>query len=187
MAKRTLPPATWLSPLPAVLVSSRRPGEKPNIITVSWCGIVCSQPPMLSISIRPATHSFGIVSATGEFVVNVPSRAILEQVDRCGTQSGKNVDKFAAIGLTPVPASEVGAPLVAECPVNLECVVRHSLQLGLHRMFVAEIVAAHVDEALLDAEGKILPFETFGYRPDRRVYVDAGVELGGYGFTARKS
>jgi len=156
MAKRALPPATKLFPVPTVLVSCVDAEGNANIITIAWVGVVCSEPPILSVSIRPrGRHSYGIVMATNEFVVNIPPAGKVRETDYCGTVSGKNVDKFEAAGLTALPASSVKAPLIAECPVNLECVVRHRLALGTHDVFLAEVVALHADEEALDSKGRL--------------------------------
>lgn len=128
---------------------------RPNIITLAWVGTVCSSPPMLSISMRPATYSHGLLTRTREFVLNIPGNGLLKVMDTCGSVSGRDVDKFVLTGLTPVPASQVQAPLIGECPVNIECRVQQILNLGLHDMFVSEILAVHVDEAVLDEKGRV--------------------------------
>ena len=129
--------------------------EKPNIITLAWVGTVCSTPPMLSVAIRPSRHSHGLVNAAREFVVNVPRAAQLEEVDLAGVWSGAEHDKFKELGFTARPASRVNAPLIEECPINIECVVRHQLALGAHDLYIAEIVAVQYDEEVLDARGHV--------------------------------
>ncbi len=122
-------PSAALLPTPVVLLSvAGHDKEKPNIMTLAWVGTVCSDPPMLSVAIRPNRHSHGLVNAAREFVVNVPSAAQLEEVDLAGVWSGAEHDKFKELGLTASPASRVDAPLIEECPVNIECVVRHQLE-----------------------------------------------------------
>jgi flavin reductase (DIM6/NTAB) family NADH-FMN oxidoreductase RutF len=184
--KRVFPPKTWLTPLPAVLVSSAGPEGRPNIMTVAWCGIVCSGPPMLGISVRPATHTHGIIQSSGEFAVNVPDAGLVRVVDFCGNVSGRDVDKFALSRLTPFPATRISAPLIAECPVNLECRVTQVLELGLHHLFLAEILAVHADEELLDAEGHLKGFSPLAYRPELRGYAPVGESLGVYGFSGKE-
>jgi len=152
MSKIELPPQTMLIPLPAVLVSCAGEKHEPNIITISWIGIVNSEPPMLSISVASKRYSHSIIKKSGEFVVNLTSEDNLDAVDFCGTKSGKNIDKFKEMNLTLFPAKKVNAPLIAECPINLECRVTESKVLGSHEMFIAEIVAVHADEEYLDAD-----------------------------------
>ena len=184
MSKRMLKPTAALYPVPVVLVTCGR--EKPNIITLAWAGTVCSEPPMLSISVRPSRFSHHIIVQEREFVVNIPSRDLLEATDYCGVVSGSKVDKFAATGLTPLPATKVGAPLIAECPVNIECRVLHMLHLGTHDMFVATIEAVHANEEVLDAKGNIdyALAKPFAYLP--RNYWAIGEEIAKYAFTAKK-
>jgi flavin reductase (DIM6/NTAB) family NADH-FMN oxidoreductase RutF len=166
------------------------PNERPNIITISWIGIVCSEPPMLSISVRKSRFSHDIIKSTGEFVVNITSQKLVEATDICGVVSGRETDKFAVTGLTPSAASKVNVPLIAECPINLECQTRTVLELGSHDMFVAEIVATHIDEAVLDEKGNlnIEKLDPLVYCTKARQYW-AGVTqmVGKYGFTAERS
>lgn len=183
MSKREFPPKTWLTPLPAVLVSSSDSTGKPNIVTVAWCGIVCSKPAMLGISLRPATHSHGIIKASGVFVVNVPGMDLARVVDFCGSVSGREVDKFAAAKLTPLPGTKVSAPLIAQCPLNIECRVTQVLELGLHHLFLAEIIAVHADEEIVDGEGRLKDFFPLAFRPELWGYSSVGEALGGYGFS----
>jgi flavin reductase (DIM6/NTAB) family NADH-FMN oxidoreductase RutF len=154
MSKVELTPQTMLIPLPAVMVTSQIKGQKPNIITISWIGIVNSEPPMLSISIQPKRFSYNIVKETGQFVVNLTGEKNLHAADFCGNRSGREYDKFKELNLTPVPAKFVAAPLIKECPINLECIVKSSMLLGTHEMFVAEIVAVHADGELMDENGR---------------------------------
>jgi flavin reductase (DIM6/NTAB) family NADH-FMN oxidoreductase RutF len=154
MNKVQLKPQCLLIPLPAVLVSCAAEGYKPNIITISWIGIVNSEPPMLSISVTPERHSHAILKKAGEFVVNLTSEDNLMSVDFCGTRSGRDYDKFSEMNLTPVPGSIVSSPLIKECPINLECQVRQTLKPGSHEMFIAEIVMVHADENLLDDKNR---------------------------------
>jgi flavin reductase (DIM6/NTAB) family NADH-FMN oxidoreductase RutF len=154
MKKIQLKPQTMLIPLSAVLVSCAAEGYKPNIITISWIGIVNSEPPMLSISVTPKRHSFDMLKKAGEFVVNLTSEDNLAAVDFCGTRSGREFDKFKMMNLTPLPGKIVSAPLIKECPINLECQVRQTIELGTHEMFISEIVMVHADENLLDDKNR---------------------------------
>ena len=149
MSKVTIKPSTHLYPVPAVMVTCG-PLEKPNIVTLAWVGTVCSDPPMVGISIRPSRYSHGLIKGSGEFAVNLPTADLLRATDYCGTVSGRTVDKFATTGLTPLPAKAIATAIIAECPVNLECEVRQVVTLGSHDLFLGEIVAVQVDEAVLD-------------------------------------
>lgn len=153
--KITRGPSTLLYPAPVLLVSACLPGKPPNVLTVAWAGVLCSDPPTVGVSIRPNRYTYNMIRESGEFVVNVPSADILRQVDRCGVVSGRDVNKFELTGLTPLPASKIGAPLIAECPVNLECRVTQVLSLGSHDLFVGQVVATHLSEEVLDGHGKI--------------------------------
>jgi flavin reductase (DIM6/NTAB) family NADH-FMN oxidoreductase RutF len=174
-------PSTALLPTPVVLLSVTGEADTPNIITLAWVGTVCSAPPMLSVAIRPSRYSHELVNAAREFVVNIPRAAQVEQVDLAGVWSGREHDKFAEIGFTALPATQVAAPLIAECPVNIECVVRHQLALGAHDLYVAEIVATHYDEDVLDSRGRVLTdkIATMAYAEGE--YWSLGERLGGYG------
>jgi len=155
--KKQLAPQTLLYPVPVVLATSGDLGGRKNIITLAWTGVVNSEPPMVSISVRPARYSHDLIAQTGEFVVNIPKADHLEAVKLCGSASGRTTDKFAATGLSAVPATEVRAPLIAECPVNLECRVKQVISLGSHDLFLGEIVAVHVSQEVLDERGQIDP------------------------------
>lgn len=145
-----------LAPVPAVLVSCGGTGGwRPNLITIAWVGSICSDPPMLSVSVRPERYSHEIIGTTKEFVVNIPSVRQAKAVDWCGMVSGRTEEKFAATGLTPGPALKVECPIVLECPLNIECRVQQSLPLGSHTMFLAEVAAVQVSSTLLDAKGRM--------------------------------
>ena len=182
------PGSAQLAPVPAVLVgcgdgSRRNPW---NLITVGWCGMACSDPPQLTIGIRPERFSFGLIRRTGEFTVNLPAKALTADLDYCGVVSGKAVDKFKERNLTPVPGKTVKAPLVGECPVALECRVKEALELGSHWLFIADILAVRVDPGLVDEDGK-LDMEKAGlitYAHGN--YYAVGEELGRFGFSVRK-
>ena len=140
-------------PLPAVLVSCGSL-EKPNIITIAWTGIVNSTPPMTYISVRKSRYSHDLIAESGEFVINLTTEALTFATDYCGVKSGREVDKFTEMKLTPLAAGEVSCPMIAESPINLECKVREVHEYPSHDMFVAEIVAVHVDEELIDEKGR---------------------------------
>ena len=147
------PGSTSLYPVPAVLVSCGL--EMPNIITLAWVGTVCSNPPSVGIGVRPERYSHPLLVESGEFVVNLPSASQVDVVDYCGQVSGRDVDKWAACNLTPAAAGKIRTPYIAECPVALECRVSHHLTLGVHDLFIGEILAVQVDEAVLTAQGKM--------------------------------
>jgi flavin reductase (DIM6/NTAB) family NADH-FMN oxidoreductase RutF len=147
-------PFVALRPVPVVLVSCGR-GEQANIITIAWTGILCSNPPQIGIGVRPDRHSHGLIRQTGEFVVNVPGERLLDEVEYCGFVSGRDAGKFDASGLTPVPGSAIQTPVIAECPINLECKLAHTLPLGSHDLFVGEVVAVQISEELLDERGRV--------------------------------
>jgi len=155
--KKQLTPQTLLYPVRVVLVSCGGLAGPKNIVTLAWAGVVNSTPPMVGIGVRPSRYSHELISQTGEFVVNIPRADQLKAVEVCGSTSGRTSDKFAATGLTAVPAQKVKAPLIAECPVNLECRVQQVVKLPSHDLFLAEIVAVHADETVLDARGRIDP------------------------------
>jgi flavin reductase (DIM6/NTAB) family NADH-FMN oxidoreductase RutF len=155
MSKQLWKPSTILNPVPVVMVSCAGKKGAPNIITIAWTGTINSEPPMLSIAVRPERYSHGIIADRKEFVVNLVTRRLLRAADFCGVRSGRDLDKFAAMGLTAAPASSVEAPLIAESPVNIECRVTKTIPLGSHDLFLAEIVAVNVDEGLLDPKGRL--------------------------------
>ena len=146
MGKQLWKPGNMLYPLPVVMVSLADRDGRPNIITLAWVGTVCTNPPMVSISVRPERYSYPILKETGEFVINLTTKELAFATDYCGVKSGRDVDKFKEMGLTPIPASEVKAPMIKESPVNIECKVRQILPLGSHDMFLADVVAVHADE-----------------------------------------
>ena len=151
--KAIKPGSTALFPVPAVLVSCGI--EKTNIITLAWVGTLCSDPPALGIGVRPERFSHHLIEEAGEFVVNIPRADQVSVVDYCGQVSGRDVDKWTACGLTPAPAHKISTPLIAEFPVALECRVTQRLTLGVHDLFIGEIVAVQADEAVLTDRGHI--------------------------------
>lgn len=154
MKKQVWKGTVLTSPVPPVMVSCGDM-ESSNIVTVAWTGTVNTKPPMTYISLRPSRHSYGIIKEKGEFVINLTPTSLIKKADYCGIYTGKKVNKFEKCGFTKAEATEVSAPLIDECPINLECKVKDIIPLGTHDMFLAEIVAVHVDEALVDGEGKL--------------------------------
>jgi flavin reductase (DIM6/NTAB) family NADH-FMN oxidoreductase RutF len=142
-------------PCPVTLVTCTNAKGRDNIITVSWMGVLCSDPQKIGIGIKTDHYSLGFIVESGEFVVNIPDDKLVEEADYCGIMSGRDVDKFSKTGLTRESAKIVRAPLIKECPVNLECVVREKLELGSHKLYVGEVVVTHVDDSVMDAKGNI--------------------------------
>lgn len=186
ITKQAWEPGTMLFPVPVVMVSCVGNEGKPNICTVAWTGTVCSEPPMLSISVRKARHSHPMIVETQSFVVNIPSPRLIRATDHCGVVSGRDVDKFEMMKLTPGPAKTVKAPIIMECPVNIECVVRQTLELGSHDMFVAEVTAVQVSEHLISPGGRLaLEKEGLAAYAHGGYYV-LGKKLGHFGYSVRK-
>lgn len=142
------------APVPPVMVSCGTPG-KANIITIAWTGTVNTKPPMTYISVRPTRYSYNIIKDSGEFVVNLTTADLVRKADLCGIYTGAKIDKFAKCGLTEGIASAVGAPIITESPINIECRVTQIIPLGSHDMFLAEIVAVDINEDLIDRSGKL--------------------------------
>ena len=176
-----------LYPLPAVMVSCAREGERPNIITLAWAGTVCTNPPMVSVSIRPERYSYDIIRESGEFVMNLTTQRLVRAMDFCGVRSGRDTDKFASCGLTVAAASAVKPPLIAESPVNLECRVRQILELGSHHMFLADVAAVDIDPSLLDEKGALRLDKAGLTTYSHGTYYSLGQALGSFGYSVRKN
>ena len=187
MAKQTWKPGNMLYPVPAVMVSCQREGGKPNIITVAWAGTICSDPAMLSISVRKNRYSYDIIKETKEFVVNLTTKQLCRATDDCGVRSGREVDKFQEMHLTPQPSEKVKAPGIAESPVNIECRVTQVLELGTHDMFLAEVVAVRVDDDYMDEKGRFdlnaADLVTYSHGE----YFTLGKKLGTFGYSVAKN
>jgi flavin reductase (DIM6/NTAB) family NADH-FMN oxidoreductase RutF len=186
MAKRITNKLT-MSPLPAptVLVTVQTEDKGPNIITIAWTGVLCSTPPTVYIGVQPTRYSHSMLKESMEYVINIPSENLAKMTDYCGIVSGKAVNKFEKTGLTPIPASLVKAPLIKECAVNLECKVKDVLNLGSHDIFIAEVVAVHYDEEVLQENGspdieKIKP-----YSCSLGEYRSMGDKLGSMGYSMK--
>lgn len=179
-------PGNMLYPVPAVMVSCQRPGERPNIITVAWAGTVCSDPVMLSISVRKERHSYGILKETGEFVVNLVTKDLVYATDYCGVKSGRDVDKFTEMKLTPQKSVHIGAPGIQESPVNLECRVIQVLELGSHDLFLAQVLGVTVDKSYMDENGKFHLNDTGLVAYSHGEYFQLGEKLGKFGYSVQK-
>lgn len=183
MAKKVYlsPSVEFLYPAPTLLVTCASGGEGANIITIAWAGVSCSEPPMLSISVRPERHSHHLILSSREFGVNVPKKGDLEKVDFCGVTSGKKVDKFDRCGFTPFQGKVIRTPLIRECPVNLECRVVHTLELGTHTLFLGKVEAVHLDEVLFNREElDMRGADPIVYLPPTAEYASLGEFLGRY-------
>ena len=186
MEKRQFKPGNMLYPVPAVLVTAADREGNSNIFTVAWAGTICTNPPMLSISVRPERYSHKLIKESGEFVVNLPTESLVKAIDWCGVKSGRDVDKFAAMHLTAAPAAKVGTVLLEESPVNLECKVTQVIPLGSHDLFLAECVAVDVDEKLLDENGKLCLNKAKLIVYSHGDYLALGRKLGSFGYSVRK-
>jgi flavin reductase (DIM6/NTAB) family NADH-FMN oxidoreductase RutF len=185
MAKMVRKATTALYPLPAVLVSCGT-GGRANIITLAWAGTLCSNPPQVGLSVRPSRHSHGLIRDVGEFVVNLPRADQVRLVDHCGVVSGRDEDKWAACGFTPIPGAEVAVPLIAECPVNIECRLRQTISLGSHDFFIGEVVTTQMDEGVLDDAGRLDVAKAHPFAYLNGDYRRVGELLGTFGFSKRR-
>lgn len=174
-----------LSPVPPAMVSCSD-GEKDNIITIAWTGIVNTIPPKTYISVRPSRYSYEMIKNSGEFVINLTTSALVRSADWCGVYTGAKVDKFKRCGLTKEPASEVSCPMIAESPLSLECRVTDIIPLGSHHMFLADIVAVDVDESLLDEKGKLRLDKAGLAAYAHGDYFELGKRIGNFGFSVKK-
>ncbi|MBR5279345.1 MAG: flavin reductase family protein [Clostridia bacterium] len=180
--KQALKPSTFLSPVPAVMVTCGDP-EKPNIITLAWAGTVNSEPPMLSISVRKSRYSHGLIKKTGTFGVNLVSQGLCWETDFCGVKSGRDLDKFQATGLTCVASPTLKIPMIAESPVHLECKVRQVLELGSHDLFIADIVGVQVAKSLMDHKGTVDMRKADLVAYNHGEYYSLGKILGFFGYS----
>ena len=179
-------PGTMLYPAPAVLVSCGNTPETHNIITIAWTGTICSEPAMTFVSIRPTRHSHNIIKETGEFVINLTTKKLAFAVDYCGVKSGKDIDKFKKLKLTPQKGTQVSAPLIAESPLNIECRVTDCQQLGSHDMFMAKVLCIHADKRYINKKGAFNFAATEPICYSHGKYYLLGKELGHFGFSVRK-
>lgn len=186
MSKEYWKPGNMLYPVPAVMVSCGREGERPDIITIAWAGTICSDPAMVSISVRKERFSHGIIKDTGEFVINLVNKKLVRAADCCGVKSGRDTDKFKDTGLTPQPSRYVKAPGIEESPVNLECRVVEVKELGSHDMFLAKVEGVTIDNQYMDERG------SFGLNASGLVsyshgaYFGLGKKLGSFGYSVKK-
>lgn len=175
-----------LYPLPAVMVSVTDGKGQDDIITVAWTGTICTNPPMVYISVRPSRFSHHMLMETGEFVINLTTEKLTRATDYCGVRSGRDVDKFKETGLTREKAEFVKAPMIKESPVSIECRVTEVKKLGSHDMFLAEVLAVHADEEYMDENNR---FDLNRARPlvySHGEYLGTGKKLGTFGYSVKK-
>lgn len=181
-----------LYPVPAVLISCGQYNggtdtSKSNIITVAWTGTVCSEPAMLSISIRPERHSHAIIKKTGQFAVNLTTKDLAFATDWCGVRSGEDIDKFKKLGLTPLKARSVSCPIIGESPINIECETTEIKKLGSHDMFIAKVLCVHASKRYIDKKG-VFDLEKAGLIAySHGKYRALGKYLGHFGYSVRKN
>ena len=185
MAKVCWKPGTMLAPVPPVMVSCGTM-EKPNVMTVAWTGIINTEPALTYVSIRPSRHSYEIIKESGEFVINLPTLALIKACDFCGVRSGKYIDKFTEMRLTAEACSQVSCPQIQQSPVSLECKVEEIRPYGTHDMFIARILSVNIDDKYLDEDGKLC-FEKMGLVAYAHgFYYTLGRQLGKFGFSVEK-
>lgn len=187
MGKIDFKPGTMVYPLPAVMVSCGSNPEEYNIITIAWTGTISSDPPMCYISVRPERHSYEIIKRNGEFVINLTTEKLAKATDWCGCRSGSKYNKWEEMGLTPGTAKFVKAPIIIEAPVSIECKVKQIIELGVHHMFLAEVVNVQVDDAYMeDQSGKfdLKKAEPLVY--SHGGYYQLGKKIGKFGFSVEK-
>ena len=187
MGRQTWKPGNMLYPLPAVMVSVCDGKGKSNIITIGWAGTICTNPPMVSISVRPERYSYDMLKETGEFVINLTTKELTWATDYCGVKSGRDVDKFKECKLTPVPAEHIKAPMIGESPVNIECRVREIKELGSHHMFIADVLAVHVDDKYMNDKNKFCLEKAEPIVYSHGAYLMTGEVLGTFGFSVKKN
>lgn len=187
MAKQAWKPGNMLYPVPPVMVSCQREGEKPNIITVAWAGTVCTAPAMVSISVRPERYSYDIIKETGEFVINLTTKELAFATDFCGVKSGRDIDKYKEANLNVQPSKIVRAPGIEESPVNIECKVKQVLELGSHHMFIGEVVNVTIDDKYMDEKGKFHLSKAELITYSHGEYYALGKLLGTFGYSVKKT
>ena len=186
MGKQSWKPGNMLNPVPAVMVSCADREGKPNIITIAWAGTVCTNPPMVSISVRPTRYSYDMIRETGEFVINLVTEPLTRACDYCGVVSGRDVDKFAETRLTPQASRYVKAPGIEESPVNIECKVTEVKELGSHDMFLAKVVGVTIDNQYMDDRGKFNLNASGLTAYSHGEYFELGEKLGKFGYSVAK-
>lgn len=186
MSKINFKPGNMLYPLPAVLVSCGNINAQSNLFTVAWAGTICTNPPMVSISVRPERYSYQFIKDSGEFVINLTTSELVHATDYCGVRSGRDVDKWKECHLTPIEADTVSCPMVSEAPINIECQVTEVKELGSHHMFIAKVTAVHVNEKYMDEKNTFHLNESNLLAYSHGTYFTLGKPLGTFGYSVRK-
>lgn len=184
MAKVQLKGSVMMGPLPAVMASVGTM-ENSNVITIAWTGVLCSNPPRVYVSVRPERHSYQMLKETREFVINLAGKDLTAAVDYCGFKSGREVDKFAEMGFDKEAASVVACPMIKQSPINLECKVFDVVNLGSHDVFMADVVAVHVDESIM-VDGKVDFAKANLINYQHGEYYANGKHLGRFGFSIQR-
>lgn len=186
MAKISFKPGNMLYPLPVVMVSVADRNGQANIITVAWAGTICTNPPMVSISVKPSRYSHHMLMETKEFALNLTTQELVYAADYCGVKSGRDVDKWKELKLTPMPSEVIKAPCIAESPVNIECKITAIEKLGSHDLFAAEVVAVHVDDQYMDKKGAFHLEYAAPIVYSHGAYFGLGQNLGRFGYSVKK-
>lgn len=185
MAKVCWKAGTMLAPVPPALISCGT-AEKPNVMTAAWTGIICTEPTLVYVSIRPSRYSNELIRQTGEFAINIPTTKLAKAVDLCGVKSGRGIDKFKLAGITAAPCEKISAPQVAEAPISLECKVKEITSFGTHDMFLAEVVAVDVDETYINGK-QALDLQKAGLLAYAHgFYYGLGHKIGKFGWSVEK-
>ena len=186
MGKVDFKPGNMLYPLPVVLVSVSDGKGKDNLLTVAWAGTVCTNPPMVSISVRPERYSYSFIRDTGEFIINLTTKELAFATDYCGVVSGREEDKWEKCHLTKLPGKEVKVPYVKESPVSIECKVKKIEELGSHHMFIAEVVAVHCDDRYMDKSGSFHLEKAEPLVYSHGEYYGTGEKCGKFGYSIQR-
>lgn len=177
----------YLSPVPATLLSTAVKGERPNIMTVAWNGTVCSDPPMISVSVTKDRYTHRLLTESGEFVLNIPNLDLAKATDFCGVKSFRDCDKFAELELTPEAMRGLdAAPAIAEAPLSLGCKIRKRVELGSHDLFIGEIVSVRAREELIDEKGALHLEDAGLFSYVHGQYYKLGDWLGFFGWSVAK-
>lgn len=186
MAKINFKPGNMLYPLPAVLISCGDIENASNLFTVAWAATVCTNPPMVSISVRPERYSYDMIKKSGEFVINLTTKDLAFATDYCGVRSGRDFDKWNDCHLTKERADNVLCPMVKESPVNIECKVSQIQELGSHHMFIADVVAVHVEDSLMDTNNTFHLNDSNLIAYSHGTYLTLGETIGHFGYSIQK-
>ena len=187
MGKNIWKPGTVLYPVPAVMVSCANKNGEKNIITIAWAGTINSDPAMTYISLRPERYSYDMIKESGEFVINLTTEDLAFACDYCGVKSGRDIDKYKTLNLTPQKGNKVAAPIIYESPVNIECQVKEIVPLGTHHMFISEVLCVNVSDDFMDESGKFHFNQSKPVCYSHGEYFGLGKSLGKFGFSVKKN